>query len=284
MNEAFVINAETKARLIAEDARSAELIKPFLAGRDIKRYESPKAEKFLILMPKGWTRKMMRGRDEKEISYLEQNTQTITVILPPLLPQQQAWNWLKENYSAIAKHLEPFSAAGEKRFDKGEFWWELRACDYYDEFEKPKMLLPDISLRGNFQYDDKNFYCVNTAYMISSDDKFLLGLLNSNLITFIYKNLSSTYRGGYLRFIYQYLIQLPIRTIDFTNPKEKVAHDKMVELVEKMLDAKKSLADAQTDKDKQFYERFCESLDKQIDNLVYDLYEITNEERKIIES
>ncbi len=50
-----------------------------------------------------------------------------------------------------------------------------------------------------------------------------------------------------------------------------------------MLDTKKSLADAQTDRDKQFYERFCESLDKQIDNLVYDLYEITNEERKIIE-
>ncbi len=76
---------------------------------------------------------------------------------------------------------------------------------------------------------------------------------------------------------------LPIRTIDFTNPKEKAAHDKIVELVEKMLDTKKSLADAQSDRDKQFYKRFCESLDKQIDNLVYDLYEITNEERKIIE-
>lgn len=58
----------------------------------------------------------------------------------------------------------------------------------------------------------------------------------------------------------------------------------MVELVEKMLDAKKSLANAHTDKDKVFYERYCSSLDTQIDDLVYQLYDITPDERKIIES
>ncbi len=61
------------------------------------------------------------------------------------------------------------------------------------------------------------------------------------------------------------------------------AHDKMVELVERMLDGKKKLADARTDSDKRFYERFCESLDQQIDTLVYQLYDITPDERKIIE-
>ncbi|MEI2761467.1 hypothetical protein [Methanothrix soehngenii] len=56
LNEAFVIDAQMRERLIAEDPKSAELIKPFLAGRDIKRYEMPKSDKYLILMPRGWTR------------------------------------------------------------------------------------------------------------------------------------------------------------------------------------------------------------------------------------
>jgi hypothetical protein len=72
-------------------------------------------------------------------------------------------------------------------------------------------MLPDISLRGNFAFDDKgSIYCVNTAYIICSDSLGLLGILNSKLVTFIYRSLSSTYRGGYLRFIYQYLAQIPI--------------------------------------------------------------------------
>lgn len=58
----------------------------------------------------------------------------------------------------------------------------------------------------------------------------------------------------------------------------------MVELVEKMLEAKKSLVNAQTDKDKTFFERYCDSLDKQIDALIYDLYELSADEIKIIES
>lgn len=77
---------------------------------------------------------------------------------------------------------------------------------------------------------------------------------------------------------------LPIRTIDFANKAEKAAHDKMVELVEKMLDGKKKLADARTDADIRFYERLCASLDTQIDDEVHRLYDITPDERKIIES
>lgn len=284
LNEAFVIDAETKVRLIAEDARSTELIKPFLAGRDIKRFESPKAEKFLILMPKGWTRKMMRGRNEKEVSYLEQSSQTITVILPSLLPQQQAWNWLNENYSAIAKHLKPFNEAAEKRYDKGEFWWELRACDYYDEFEKPKLIYPNICKQPEFVFEESSNYTNQKCFIISVEDKYLLAILNSSISFFLFRLLLPKLRGDFYEPSYVYFKTFPIRTIDFTNAQEKAAHDKVVDLVEKMLDAKKSLAAAQTDKDKQFYERYCDSLDKQIDALVYNLYDLSSDEIRIVES
>ncbi len=174
LNEAFVIDEATRARLIAEDARSAELIKPFLAGRDIKRYEQPKSDKYLILMPRGWTR--------------EQSSNA-----------KDALGWLNKSYPAITNHLMPFVEAAEKRYDKGEHWWELRACDYYSEFEKPKMIYAEIAMRGQFTLDSNYSFSDTTTYIISNDSKYLLGLLNSRLWTFLFSKTSSEIRGGFFR-------------------------------------------------------------------------------------
>jgi len=183
----------------------------------------------------------------------------------------------------LAHHLDPFREKCIKRWDKGDYWWELRSCAYYDEFEKTKMMLPDISLHGNFIMDDEKKYCVNTCYMIGSSDKYLLGILNSKLITFFYGRLSSTYRGGYLRFIYQYLEQLPIRTISFDDSQDKSRHDAIVRLVEQMLEAKKKLLNAKTEAETNRFEHLCQTLDRQIDEAVYELYGLTEEEIKIVE-
>lgn len=124
--------------------------------------------------------------------------------------------------------MKPFEEKGEKRFDKGDYWWELRACDYYNEFEKNKISIPDIALRMQATYDDQKFYLVNTAYIIPLDDKYLLAILNSNLIQFLYSKISSSIRGGYFRFIRQYLEILPIK--DDKTFREEIDH-----LVESML-------------------------------------------------
>jgi type II restriction/modification system DNA methylase subunit YeeA len=79
------------------------------------------------------------------------------------------------------------------------------------------------------------------------------------------------------------LKQLPIRTIDFSNPKEKSQHDSIVKLVEQMLDAKRKLAAAKTDAEVNRHELLCSSLDRQIDEAVYELYGLTEEEIKIVE-
>ncbi|HRF98908.1 MAG TPA: hypothetical protein PLZ51_27045, partial [Aggregatilineales bacterium] len=60
-NEAFVIDDKTRRDLIAQDPNSADVIKPFLGGRDIKRYMSPHAEQYLISLPNGWTRAQMQN-------------------------------------------------------------------------------------------------------------------------------------------------------------------------------------------------------------------------------
>jgi len=251
LNEAFVIDEETKNRLIEEDEKSEEVIKPFLAGRDIKRYRQPKSNSFLIFFPKGFTNRM--GNNPKN-----------------------AWKWLEENHKPIANYLKPFEEKGKKRFDKGDYWWELRACDYYDEFENIKILVPDIALRMQATYDTQKFYLVNTAYIIPVDDKFLLAILNSNLIQFLYSKISSSIRGGYFRFIKQYLEILPIKY------NERLKKE-IVQLVETTLQLNKEKQQTTTpDKLEQLNTRIQYTDDK-INKLVYTLYGLSEEEVGIVE-
>ena len=182
-NQAFVIDAETRDRLIAEDAGSAEIIKPFLAGRDVKRYVPPVAERYLILFPKGWTRERFGELDEKD-----------------------AFEKLTGEYPAITTWLQPHTEAAKKRYDKGEYWWELRACDYYNAFEQPKIFYPDIGLRFNATLSTNQEFGTNTLYFIASDRLDILGILNSALVQFYFQSVSNSVRGGYYRFFSQYVL------------------------------------------------------------------------------
>ncbi|MBL7828017.1 MAG: Eco57I restriction-modification methylase domain-containing protein [Saprospiraceae bacterium] len=240
LNEAFVIDAATRARLIAEDPKSEAVIKPFLAGRDIKRYQTPVSDKYLILFEKGVTN---RNKGEQA-------------------PEQ----WLSTAYPAVYNWLKAFEVAAQKRADKGDYWWELRACEYYGEFEREKIMLPDIAIKMEALYDTSKAFCVNTAYMIPVDDKYLLGLLNSTAVLFFYSNITSSIRGGYLRFINQYLTQIPI-------PETNVSAKQQVEsLVTQILAAKRNdpLADVS-------------GLEMEVDRVVYGLYGLTEEEVKVVE-
>ncbi len=76
--------------------------------------------------------------------------------------------------------------------------------------------------------------------------------------------------------------QLPIRAIDFSNPSEKAQHDKLVALVENMLELKKKYHETRMEQDKELYERQIKMVDTQIDKLIYDLYGLTEEEVKVV--
>ena len=259
LNEAFVIDEKIKNKIISEDPKSAKLIRPFLVGKDIKRFASLERGKNLIIMPKGWTNTNSGDTKNK-------------------------WKWFKENYPAIAEHLKPFAESAEIRCDKGDYWWELRACEYYDEFEKIKIFYPDIAPKGYFTLDEAgNYYCANSGYFIVNNQKYLLGLLNSRLITFYYSQLAALLRGGYLRFFTQDIAKIPIRTINFSDPVDKARHDRMVTLVSSMLDLNKKLQDARLEQEKTLLSRQIEATDASIDKLVYELYGLTEEEIKIVE-
>jgi len=112
---------------------------------------------------------------------------------------------------------------------------------------------------------------------------YVLGLLNSKLLDWYLKHVSSPFRGGYYSYNRQYIEQLPIRTIDFSDPTDKVHHDRMVELVETMLDLHKQLAAAKTSHEETAIQRQINAIDKQIDQLVYELYGLTDKEIRIVE-
>jgi hypothetical protein len=194
LNEAFVIDRKTRDRLIAEDPRSAEVIKPFLAGRDIKRYQQPSNDKFLILFKHGDTKKWFGD-----------------------LIEAQAKQRMKKAYPAVMSWLENYEEKAKKRYDQGQYWWELRACDYYDEFEKGKILYRDIAQNMTFTWDEEGNYGANTVYMIVTDQSWLTAYLNSRLAQLYYRHVSNSIRGGYMRFFTDVLKNLPI-------PKGDISH------------------------------------------------------------
>jgi hypothetical protein len=258
LNKAFVIDDQIKGKLIEEDPKSVELIKPLVISKDIKRYHPPRSGKNIILIPKGWT-----------------HTQSGVA--------KNKWKWLKENYPAIAHHLEPYAESAEKRFDKGDFWWELRACDYYSEFEKPKLIYLLVQAKPAFTFDDQGIvYSNNATFILPQKNLLLLGILNSKLGWFLISNYCIQIHGGY-QLIFQYLGKIPIYTIDFDNPNDKIRHDRMATLVTEMLELQKHIGHAKTDQEKRFITQEIESTDRQIDSLVYGLYGLTADEIKIIE-
>jgi hypothetical protein len=111
---------------------------------------------------------------------------------------------------------------------------------------------------------------------------YILGLLNSKILRWYFPFVSAPFRGGWMSANRQFLSQLPIRIINFSDPKDKGYYDKMVELVERMLSLHKELESAITPDEKTRMQRQIDTTDQQIDRLVYDLYGLTEKEIQIV--
>jgi hypothetical protein len=262
LNEAFVIDQATRNRIIREDKKSFEIIKSFVVGDDIRKYHVNFKETYLILIPKGWTRsKMQKGGN--------------------------AWEWFQNNYPPVAAHLSPHSEKAKSRFDKGEYWWELRACDYYEEFEKPKIMYPVIAKESRFAFDENRRYSNDKTFFIRTDDKYLLGILNSKLTWGYLKRLCSVLgdpdKKGRLELRTVFLNKLPIRSINISDPADKARNAHMVKLVESMLALNEQLLDSKSTAQKEIIQRQIDATDREIDQLVYELYGLTKDEIKIVE-
>ena len=200
MNDAFVIDNETKRALIAEDPNSAQIIKPVLRGRDIQNYRAQWAELWLVDTHNGYG-----------------NVPPVNIDAHP----------------SVKAHLDGFYPKLEKRYDKGITPYNLRNCAYHAEFAKEKLIWIDLTNRGRFAYDDGETFCVNTATMMTGESlKYLCAVLNSDLITWFMGNNALNSGMGATRWIRSTVEKIPI-------PKIPAAEQApFVDLVERILTAK----------------------------------------------
>ncbi|MCR4303120.1 MAG: N-6 DNA methylase [Gallionella sp.] len=257
-NEAFVIDQATRDKIIAEDFSNDAIIKPFLVGRDIKRYQTPSTKQYVL-----FTR---HGIDIKKYPAIECH---LLAFKDGLVPKPK--NWKGDTWK------------GRKPGDYQ--WYEIQdTVDYYLEFDKPKILWPGISAEvAAFSLDESGSYGNDNTQMIISGERYLLGILNSRLMRFFLKQVCDRVQGGFYRLKIAYVQQLPIRAINFSDPSDSARHDKLDALVEKMLALHQQLATAKTPQDTTLLQRQIDAADKQIDQLVYALYGLTDEEIALVE-
>ena len=250
-NEAFIIDDAKREQLIEQDPKSAEIIKPVLRGRDIKQYHAEWAKLYLLFIP--WHFPL---HEDPTISGAS----------------EVAENRFKEDYPSIYNHLLQYKDRLSKR-NRSETgiryeWYALQRCanTYYPEFEKEKIIYPDIYRRPSFTVVTNNFYLSNTCYFIPTEKTWLCGVLNSKTVEWYYSRLANTLGSGGSRGFSIFMKQIHVPNID-SDRKTLITN-----LVNEILAAKGADPNADTS-----------NLENEIDRLVYDLYDLTDDEIAIVE-
>ena len=175
-NKAFVFEEATRDALVAADPEVAQFIKPFLGGRDVKRYQQPKPVTYLL--------------------YID-------------------WNFNLAKYPVIETHLMQYEAELKARSEvkAGRYPWyalERPRMDIQKQFEKPKIIIAAFSKHAPYAYDKQGLYSNDKTTIIATDDLFLLGVLNSALTDHYFKSIGSKLQNDFFEYKPKYLSQLPI--------------------------------------------------------------------------
>ncbi|MBR2149006.1 MAG: class I SAM-dependent DNA methyltransferase, partial [Campylobacter sp.] len=282
-NDAFIIDSKKRDEILnnckdkSERERTSKLIKKMLRGRDIKRYSYEWAGLWLINTHNGY-------QDSKGNK------------IPPIDIK---------DYPTLKAYLDTYEPNLSKRSDKGVTPYNLRNCAYLEEFEKEKIVYSEIVRNSQFyldsdKYNPDRFYAEATSFILTGENlHYLLAILNSKCATFVFKTF---YAGGGLgesgfRYKKQFLEKLPIPKIDSTN---KALSDEIIKCVDKILEIKACHTEALAEVSKNTeskkdisptaqYDKADSALDtskleSKLDSLVYKLYNLTDDEIKIIEN
>ena len=207
-NDAFIIDTTTKDALVAADAKSSEIIKPVLRGRDIQRYKAQWADLWLIDTHNGYG-----------------DVPAINI----------------DDYPAIKSHLIGFYERLTIRQDKGKTPYNLRNCAFHEDFGKEKLLWRRVASEGMFAHEEREMYCINAVFMMTGDSlKYLCGMLNARLTSWFARRLFPTSGTGTFHWEKVHLERLPIPKIDAGAQRPFIA------LVDRILQAKAADPSADT--------------------------------------
>jgi len=179
LNEAFVVTLEQRESLVSDHPESAAIFKPFLRGKDIKRWNVDFAERYLIKIESSenvkhpWTGLSV---DEAEKVFAKTH------------PSIYAWFTAEERRQQLID-----------RTDQGHYFWELRSCAYWNDFDQPKIILARFMNQPTYAWDDKRTYMSNGSSMIAGADQFSVAVLNSTVVWWFLKSTSTDLAGGFLQ-------------------------------------------------------------------------------------
>ena len=249
-NEAFIITGSKKDELISADPKSAEIIRPILRGRDIKRYTYDFSDSWLIYVP--W-------------HFPLENDETITGA------SADAELSFKEQYPAVYNHLLSYKNDLSKR-NKAETgiryeWYALQrwGAKYKDDFSKQKIVWGNLCLSAQYTIAEEGFFINAPSPFIAGGSKYMLAAMNSKISDWYIRHLGVTRNGGYFEYKPMFVEKLPIPIVD------KNVKTKFEDIVDVIIDKKKK-GDNTSD------------LEQEIDKMLYDLYGFTPEETEHIEN
>jgi hypothetical protein len=218
LNEAFVIDSDTYNQIVKKDPKSKEILKPFIRGRDVKQWN---------------------------ITY------------PGLYLCYIGWETPIKNYPSVYEHIKQFEKQLKSRPEVIEGrvpWYALSryASDYWQEFGEPKIVYPNICKRNEFAWDDKGVFTNQKAYIIPRAPKYLLGVLNSSTVMWLFTKLLAKLQNGFYEPSAIFMNNLPVPLAD------KNAESKIESFVTQILTAKRAEPSADTS-----------ALEGEIDCLIY---------------
>jgi hypothetical protein len=218
--------------LLKCDRKNLEIINPVLRGRDIQRYQYKDSGLYILLT-----------RNEIDV---------------------------KKTYPDIYNYLNKFGRSFKERGAQGKHWTNLRACAFFDDFKKEKIVWIELTDNPRFALCSDERYLLNSAYFLLPPEgleaKYLLGILNSKLISFYLSLLAATSGMGTFRWINVYVQEFPIPVI--SKPSQSVIINKVDEIISAKI--ANSTADISL-------------LENQVDKLIYELYGLTAEEIAVVE-
>ena len=248
-----------KEEIISKYNLEREIIHPIFKGKDINKNRSNWSGTYCIYPYDKITNKVIQ---EKELETKFPNI----------------YNYFIEKRELLE---------GRSYFDKSnKLWYELWCERNFEKFQQPKIVCAEISPENRF-YLDKSGFLGNTkifSTVLNEEWKneylYVLGLLTSKVLEFYHKLISVPKAGGFFEYKTQFLNHYPIPKITSENQN---LHDDLVKLVDQMLKAKEEEQHAKTAMDKSIAERRCENLDFRINQIVYQLYDLTAEEIDLVQ-
>ncbi len=231
-NEAFLIDEDQKREFCEKNPINTEIIKPILRGRDISRYSYILPKQYVLLTKNGVN--------------------------------------VERDYPDIYEHLDSFGDKFKNRGAQGQHWTNLRACSFYDDFKKEKIVWIELSDSGRFSLCNDEVYLLNSAYFLlppsNINAKFLLGILNSSTVRFYLSLVAETSGMGTSRWINNYVKEFPIPVVAYEQQTG------IMNIVDQILKVKAADSDADT-----------ADLEQEIDERVYTLYNLTQEDITIVQ-